>query len=693
MNEPRTRGGTLARWLSFSIAGLALGAIVLALVARDQAGLVFTILACVSAGAAFGPIGALVVRRRGNAVGWVLIAIGAGIAVSMFTLEYGIVAATGTIALPAWEVVMLLGLVAWMLTAGAVALLFLLFPTGTLPGPRWRPVPWALAVGVVASTILSLVNPVQVDVSESSAVSFRNPAGIESLGGAISVLLAIFGVLAILSGLVCIASLVVRNRRASSDDRARIKWLAYVAVTGILFLIVGEVVSTAAGCEQSCGNTVFAIFFAGVSLGVPAAVGAAILRHGLYDIEVVIRKTVVVAAIAVFFVAVYALVVGGVGALVQASSNTALSFAAAAVVAVLFQPVLARARRFADLVVYGKRATPYEVLAEFSGVIGGTRSSDVVLDELTRVMGEGAGAKHAEVWLRLDRALHLVAAWPEQLRQSSASFAMNGSEVPTLPGDVMVPVRHHDELLGALTVSMPASEPASDATRKLVADLAGQAGLVLRNVRLIEELRASRKRLVTAQDEERRKLERNIHDGAQQQLVALKLRLRLAEGMVEKDPAATKQALAEMEEATQAALDDLRDLARGIYPPLLADQGLAAALEAQAKKSPIDVRISTHGIERYPQEIEAAVYFCALEALQNVSKYAGASTATVRLWQEDGQLSFSVTDDGSGFDTTRIEYGTGLQGMADRLDALGGFLEVVSATGVGTAVTGQLPVP
>jgi signal transduction histidine kinase len=693
VNVPRTTANRLALWLAIAIALLALAAIVLTLFALDQdkTFLVGNSLASISAGAAFGPIGALIVRRRGNAVGWALLGIGAGLAGSILTLEYGIVSATDAIALPAWKWVVLAGLATWFLTAGAAALLFLLFPTGTLPGPRWRVVLWAVVVGVVGSTILSAVNPVQIDVTESSAVSFPNPAGIESLGGAISVLLAVCGVLAIVAGLMCIASLVVRFRRGSSDDRARIKWFAYVAVAGILFLFVGEIVSTAIGCEVACGNTVYAIFSAGITLGVPVAVGAAILRHGLYDIEVVIRKTVVVAAIAVFFILVYALVVGGVGALVQTSSNTALSFAAAAVVAVLFQPVLARARRFADYVVYGKRATPYEVLAEFSGVMGGTRSNEVVLEEMARVVGEGAGAKEAEVWLRLESMLQLAAAWPGPLPEPAPAERLVGADLPDLPAEVVVPVRHHDELLGALTLSMPAAEPATDATRTLLTDLAGQAGLVLRNVRLIEELRASRKRLVTAQDEERRRLERNIHDGAQQQLVALKLRLHLAAATVDKDPAATHQALTELSDATQAALDDLRDLARGIYPPLLADQGLVVALESQAKKSAVEVRVASEGIERYPQEAEAAVYFCSLEALQNIAKYAKATSATVRLWQDDGVLSFAVTDDGSGFDTSQTGYGTGLQGMADRLSALGGSLEVVSSP-AGTTVTGRLPV-
>ena len=266
-----------------------------------------------------------------------------------------------------------------------------------------------------------------------------------------------------------------------------------------------------------------------------------------------------------------------------------------------------------------------------------------------------------------------------------------GDDLSPLNADVSVAVRYRDELLGALAVTMPPAEPATEATRKLVADLAGQAGLVLRNVRLLEELRASRKRLVTAQDEERRRLERNIHDGAQQQLVALKLRLRLAEATAEKDPTATKQALAELSEATQAALDDLRDLARGIYPPLLADQGLTVALEAQARKSPVEVLVSSEITGRYPQEAEAAVYFCALEALQNIAKYAEASSATVRLWTEDGMLAFSVTDTGRGFDPSQTGYGTGLQGMADRLAALGGSFEVRSEPGAGTSVAGRIP--
>jgi signal transduction histidine kinase len=215
---------------------------------------------------------------------------------------------------------------------------------------------------------------------------------------------------------------------------------------------------------------------------------------------------------------------------------------------------------------------------------------------------------------------------------------------------------------------------------------------VLRNATLIEDLKASRQRLVAAQNEERRRIERNIHDGAQQQLVALAVKLKLADSLVGKDEERAHAMLADLQTDTGQALEDLRDLARGIYPPLLADKGLGAALESQARKSAVPVAVETDGIGRYPQEAEAAVYFSCLEALQNVAKYADASHATVRLAQANGILSFEVVDDGRGFDPAAASRGSGLQGIADRLAALGGKMEIRSASGDGTIVAGSLPV-
>jgi signal transduction histidine kinase len=284
-----------------------------------------------------------------------------------------------------------------------------------------------------------------------------------------------------------------------------------------------------------------------------------------------------------------------------------------------------------------------------------------------------------------------VASWPEAAPEAGAA---------STDADLTVEVRHQGELLGGLAVSMPANDPMDPAKERLVTDLAAQAGLVLRNVRLTEELRAriddlqaAQKRLVAAQDDERRRLERNIHDGAQQQLVALTVQLRLADTLIERDPSRARELLDQLRADTNDALEDLRDLARGIYPPLLADKGLLSALEGQARKASLPVEVQALGIDRYPQEIEAAAYFSCLEALQNVAKYAHASRAVVTLSDGDGRLRFEVADDGLGFDPSDVGYGTGLQGMADRLGALAGTLTVTSSVGNGTIVVGTIPVP
>jgi signal transduction histidine kinase len=224
-----------------------------------------------------------------------------------------------------------------------------------------------------------------------------------------------------------------------------------------------------------------------------------------------------------------------------------------------------------------------------------------------------------------------------------------------------------------------------------VRDLAAQAGLVLRNVRLIEELRASRQRLVAAQDAERRKLERNIHDGVQQQLVALNVQLGLLSTLATRDPAKAASIATTLQHHATSTLEDLRDLARGIYPPLLADQGLRAALESQARKAALPTSVTAQGVGRHGQEVESAVYFSVLEALNNVAKYAGATTVEVTVAQRNGSLEFTVRDDGRGFDAAATSRGTGLQGMADRLDAIGGRLSIESRPGAGTTIVGHVP--
>jgi signal transduction histidine kinase len=240
-------------------------------------------------------------------------------------------------------------------------------------------------------------------------------------------------------------------------------------------------------------------------------------------------------------------------------------------------------------------------------------------------------------------------------------------------------------------------DPALQYNPRLVESACAAAGLSLDNERLAAELRArlvdlqaSRARLVTAADDARRRIERDLHDGAQQQLVALKISLGLARQLMQSSPEAA-EVLAQTERQAADALEQLRELARGIYPPLLADLGLRAALEAQARQAAVPVTVEAPGTGRYPQEIEAAVYFCVLEALQNVAKYAQASAARVTLGAQGRRLAFTVVDDGNGFDPATTPKGTGLQGISDRLAALGGTIDIASAPGHGTRVTGRVP--
>jgi signal transduction histidine kinase len=319
---------------------------------------------------------------------------------------------------------------------------------------------------------------------------------------------------------------------------------------------------------------------------------------------------------------------------------------------------------------------------------------------MARVLGEGIGAERADVWLKVEGELRDVSAWPDEAGVFGPVPLANGSVPPIDAVDRVYAVRQAGELLGALTVRKRASDPLTPSDEKLIADLASQAGLVLRNVALTEELKgrlddlkALQKRLVSAQDAERRRIERNIHDGAQQELVALAVKMRLARTLTERDPAKAAVLLEEVEADTHGALESLRDLARGIYPPLLVDNGLVSALEAQARKAAIPLELRFGVVERYPQEVEAATYFCVLEAIQNVAKYANATRTSVVVGAERADLAFEVVDDGVGFDPAGATEGTGLRGMADRLAALDGSLTIRSAPGAGASIAGRIPIP
>ncbi|MDP9235573.1 MAG: sensor histidine kinase [Actinomycetota bacterium] len=638
----------------------------------------------------YGSVGGFLASRRGrHAVPWVFLLIAMSQAISVLAL-YGASLIRGGDHSELANI--LTWIESWSWAPGFIfiaTLLLQLFPTGRVLTPRWKGLARATVTGVVL-VVLGIAFHPQV-VGSDVPRGYQSPVPTSALADG----LAVVGGLMLVGCLVgSLISIVLRYRRSRGEEREQLKVFAAAAI-GTVVLVTGGALFQ----PDQAPLVIRAVTFIGIPL-IPIAAGIAILRYRLYDIDVVINKAVVFGVLAGFMTAVYLGIVIGVGALIGSRNNLLLSVIATAVIAVAFQPVRQRVQRFVNQLVYGHRLTPYEVLSEFTDRVAETYATQDVLPRMARAVAEGTSAKEAHVWLRSGAELRAAASWPTERENGYPPVALTNGAVPELPGvDRAIEVRHQGELLGALTVTKPPGEPLSPAEDKLLRDLAAQAGLVLRNVGLtaellarLDELTASRQRLVAAQDEERRRLERNLHDGAQQHLVALKMRLDVANQLADRDPEKARAIFAALPAEASEALETLRDLARGIYPPLLAAEGLGAALQAQAAKASVPVKVTASPIGRYPQEIEAAVYFCCLEALQNVAKYAHASAATVVLSSEDSQLTFSVSDDGAGFDPATSRPGAGLQNMIDRLEALGGNIQVTSAPGAGTTVTGSLPV-
>jgi signal transduction histidine kinase len=624
-------------------------------------------------------------RRPANPIGWIFCALGVIAGAMALTTEYarwaliheggeppgGLYAAW----LQEWVWIPLivgLGVVGWI------------FPEGQLLSRRWRT---ALAVTCALAAVPVVLNALLPRLTIFTG--FDNPVGLDErwLPGAANASIGLL--LPVLIGGAAAATVRFRTRRG--DERQQIKWLL-LAVMAIALMIAYYGIILATGMDPNHGAAAWSEYLAIASfLAVPISVAFGVLKYRLYDIDVVANKAVVYAVLAVFITGVYLTVVVAAGSLTGYASNPVLSGLAAAIVALAFQPVRRGTQRLANRLVYGERATPYEVLAELGDRLADEYAADEVLDRIAAALAAGVGSDRVVVWLESGGELRPAAIWPKgppasPIAASAATLTANEDGMRSFP------VRHQGEMLGAIAVHKPPSDPLTPADEKLVGDLAAQAGLVLRNARLIEDLRASRRRLVTAQDEERRRLERNIHDGVQQQLVALTVKARLAEQMIDRDPAKARDFVAQIGTDTIGTLEDLRDLARGIYPPLLADKGLAAALEAQGRKAAVPVAVDNRGVGRLDRDVEAGVYFCVLEALNNVAKYAGASHVDVRLWRQEGEVAFEVIDDGLGFDPATSGYGTGLRGMADRLEALSGTLEVQSAPRAGTKIHGRVPV-
>ena len=558
--------------------------------------------------------------------------------------------------------------------------LLITFPVGRATSRRWRYAAWGSALSMILLALSATVRLAPWVETPYHALIEDEMAFHAAISGVMLIPLALTP--------VSLVGLVTRYRRSSGEERQQYRVLMWAVGTYALVSIgLYSVVSNFGdGARLLLGTLPLA--------GIPVAFGIAILKYRLYEIDVVISRSLVYGALAALIGGVYVALVVGVGALIGAGNepNAALVITATAVVAVIFEPARTAMQRWANRLVYGERATPYEVLSDLTAQLANAEAGEGVLERMAQRLAEGTGAERATVWTADSGGFEAAASAPEQPLMPGAAHLSD------LPGSV-VPVEHEGEVLGALSVEKPRGETLTSTEERLVHDLAGSAGLLLQRQRLdralaarAAELQASRRRLVDAQDVERRKLERDLHDGAQQQVVALKVKLGLVRQLAATEGASHATALIdEMEGEAQEAIERIRSLAQGIYPPLLEADGLAAAIPALAALSPLDVTADVASGDRLPLPIEGAVYFCVAEALTNAAKHA-RGPVTVSISRSDDAIEFEVVDDGPGFDAVTARRGAGLSNMADRLEALGGSLDVSSSEGDRTTVRGRLPV-
>ncbi len=636
----------------------------------------------------FAVLGALILwRRPGHLVGWLLIAIGTFDAPPHIADEY-LLFRLGTVPgfPPETAVVSLLD---WWWVPGIAGILIALpqvFPNGRLLSRGWRPLAWfgAAATGFILVTFM-------IDTQ-----------GYEPF---LPIAFPVFG----LAGLASLVPLVLRYRRSRGVERQQLKWAFYGLAVSIPLLVIGT-----SGVFFGAVGAIWAI---PPLLIIPATITIAVLRYRLYDIDVVISRTLLVAGLAGFITVAYVGIVVGIGSLFGQGEepNLALSVAATAVVAVAFQPVRRGLQRVANRLVFGHRATPYDVLSGFATRVGAAEPSSETLMQLAELMARGTGADPARVWLRVGDELRPAASWPPPAdpalepsaaaitRADGADDAIGDADSASYPelsqADLAVPVRDRGELLGVLTIAKPRGERLTEVDTDLLGRLAAASGVLLRNLRLdaelaqrLADLEASRRRLLSAQNDARQRIEEDLAGGSRAQLAVLGERLSGLSREVDPTSAPkTAMLLEQLVSATAGAMQTLDSLAAGVYPPRLASDGLAAALREQAAKAAVPVTVQAAGVGRYAADVEAAVYFSVLEALQNVAKYARALSARVLLSQDGDQLRFEVVDDGAGFDPETTRKGTGLQGMADRLDTVGATLTVDSSPGRGTTITGRVP--
>ncbi len=615
-------------------------------------------------------LGALVHRRSpGRPATYFAVILGATSASSLLDYLAGAAAMSGWGPWPTAAVVWL-GQTSVVLASVASTYLLVTFPDGVVE--RWweRTIQRLAPLALLVPLVLLVLNPVVTTPWWSDRPDVASPVNIPGLAlspETASTAIDLVNAVLLVSG----AALIARYRRSDPRRRSRIRWVVLPMLVGAVGAITSALLRPPSG--------LVAVLFIAVQVLVYVSIALALLAPSRLDADRVLRRSLVYGALWLAITGVWA----AAAAVVGVTAGRAVSLGWAVIVtmaaALLFQPARSRLELLADRWVFGRRTTPSDVIVRMGDTLATTYDLDSLVPRMAGTLRDGLDLEWAEVRLRHDGG--------------DGSGGPDRGE-PTL----VVPITRDGEELGEVRCGPRRSGPLTPEEVDLVSAFAHQAALAVRNVRLTrqltehaEQLAASRTRLVRAQEAERRRIERNIHDGVQQDLVALISQAGRAQRMLGRDPATAEHELVTLQDGLHRVLEDLRELARGIHPSLLTDRGLLVAVESLAARSPIPMTVradaSLRG-ERLSEDVEGAAYFTVAEAIANTLKHAEANHLVVSLARRNGSLVVEVADDGRGMERTDGALGT----IAERVAALGGDLSVSSVVGRGTTVRSQLRV-
>jgi signal transduction histidine kinase len=677
-----------SRWISGSISGLAILLAILGLVAsvlaiiasRDPLGLYTHQLSLPLIAIIFAALGPLVLAKHpSHPIGWIMTAL--GVFSGAVVLIVGFRAYGEQVLGPehaSWlAVVRWVDMWVWIPTnALPLTLLILLFPDGHLPSRRWRLVAWTTVVAMVGLTLGSALNPLR-RMDSAGNVLEPNPFGIPGSGVAMDALLNVAGVLLVMAMLASIVSLVVRFQRSSGVERQQMKWLAYATVFLVVTTLLSYLLYAVLG-EESLATQIGAVATSFGLLGIALAATAAILRYRLYDIDLIIYRTLVYGLLTGSVLLLYVGIVSLMGLLFETQIRFAGSLVATGVVAVLFQPLRERLQRGIRRLLYGERDEPYAVLTRLSRRLQATLQPEGALQTIVDTVAQALKLPYAGI------ALEEVGRF-----RVASSHGQPGEDRMSLP------LTFQGEIVGQLIVSPRGfHEDFQRSEKALLEDIAHQAGVVVYGVRLTADLQRSRERLVTAREEERRRLRRELHDGLGPELAGLGLKLGAARNLIPTDPARADALLAILTGQVQEALAGIRRLAYDLRPPALDELGLVPAVRESANSQTLGgphivVVASPASLPPLPAAVEVAAYRIATEAVSNVARHAAADNVVIRFDLTDA-LEVTIQDDGVGL-PEQARAGVGITSMRERAAELGGRVDVESVAGGGTRVRARLP--